>query len=87
MFRCLRRVLHVLKGIVLIGVSIAFIARLLASLVWIGCSLPLFRRLAVWRFRRRLKKSGLEPLAADALTEEYEDGLALFGRRPSREAP
>ena len=87
MVRWLRRIVHVLKGMVLIGVSVAFIVRLLASLVWIACSLPLFRRLAVWRFRRRLKKSGLEPVAADALTDEYDDGLALFGRRPSREAP
>jgi hypothetical protein len=87
MIALVRRIVHTVKSLLLIVVGAVFIARLVGSLLWIGCSLPLVRRMAVWRFYRRLKRSGLESSAVDALTEEYEDGLRLFGRRPFRGTP
>jgi hypothetical protein len=78
-FRCIRRI-----GIV--AVSAFYVARILGSILWLVGSLPLAQRVAQRRFRRRLRRSGLDPDAADALTEEYVDGISLFGRRSQGEA-
>jgi len=66
-------------------ISALLVARVLGSILWIVCSIPVVRRVAVWRFGRRLRRSGLDREAADALIEDYAAGISLFGHRPARE--
>ena len=66
-------------------ISALLIARVLGSILWIVCTVPVVRRVAVWRFGRRLRRSGLDREAADTLIEDYAAGISLFGHRPPRE--
>jgi hypothetical protein len=88
----LRRVLGVvarigrsLRNAMAVLISALLLARVLGSILWIVCSVPVARRVAVWRFGRRLRRSGLDREAADTLVEDYAAGISLFGRRPPRE--
>ncbi len=80
-----RSVLRVVRNTMAVVVSMLFVARLLGSLIWIACSIPFARRTAVWRFRRRLRHSGLDRETVEELTDEYATGITLFGRRSSEE--
>jgi len=83
-FGLVRGLFRTIKGAALVALSIAFVLRLLGSLIWLACSIPFAWRLAVWRFHRRLRRSGLDADAIDALTDEYEGGVRLFGPRVLR---
>ena len=61
-------------------VSALLVARLLGSLVWILCTIPVAQRVAVWRFSRRLRRSGIDRDAAETLIDDYAYGMSLFGR-------
>ncbi len=85
LFRLPGRIFQIVKGTLLVLVSVGFVLRLLGSLAAIGASLPLARRAATWRFRRRLRAIGLDASATLALVDEYRESLRLFGRgRPWR---
>jgi hypothetical protein len=60
-------------------VSALLVGRIVASLLWIVCTFPVVRRFAVWRFGRRLRRSGLSTDVIDALTDSYASGMSLFG--------
>jgi hypothetical protein len=88
----LRRILGVaarvgrsLRNAVAVLISALLVARVLGSILWIVCSIPIVRRVAVWRFGRRLRHSGLDREATDTLIEDYAAGISLFGHRPARE--
>jgi len=88
----LRRILGVaarigcsLRNAMAVLISALLIARVLGSILWIVCTVPVVRRVAVWRFGRRLRRSGLDREAADTLIEDYAAGISLFGHRPPRE--
>ena len=66
-------------------ISALLVARVVGSILWIVCTVPVVRRVAVWRFGRLLRRGGLDREAADTLIEDYAAGISLFGRRPSRE--
>jgi hypothetical protein len=66
-------------------VSAVLIARVLGSILWIVCTVPVVRRIAVWRFGHRLRRSGLDREATDMLVEDYAAGISLFGHRRPRE--
>jgi hypothetical protein len=74
-----------LRNALAVVISALLVARVLGSVLWIVCTVPVVRRVAVWRFARRLRRSGLDREAADTLIADYADGISLFGRRPSRE--
>ncbi len=80
-----KSVVRAVRNTLAVVVSMLFIARLLGSLIWIACSIPFVRRMAVWRFRRRLRLSGLDRETVETLTDEYAAGITLFGHRPSEE--
>ena len=81
------RVGRLLRNTMAVLISSLLVARVLGSILWIVCSIPVVRRVAVWRFGRRLRRSGLDQEAADALIEDYAAGISLFGHRPARETP
>jgi hypothetical protein len=66
-------------------VSILLVGRILGSLLWILCTFPVVRRAAVWRFSRRLRRSGLDEETRDTLIDDYDRGLTLFGCHGSEE--
>ncbi len=76
-----------LRNVMAVLISALLVARVLGSILWIVCSIPIVRRVAVWRFGRRLRRSGLDRQAADTLIEDYAAGISLFGHRPARETP
>jgi len=88
----LRRILGVAAGIgcslrnaMAVLISALLVARVVGSILWIVCTVPVVRRVAVWRFGRRLRRSGLDREATDTLTEDYAAAISLFGHRPPRE--
>jgi hypothetical protein len=85
MFGVVRSIVRAVRNTMAVVVSMLFVARLLGSLIVIGCSIPFVRRLAVWRFRRRLRHSGLDRETVEALTDEYDAGIRIFGHRTSEE--
>jgi len=76
-----------LRNAMAVLISALLVARVLGSILWIVCSIPIVRRVAVWRFGRRLRRSGLDRQAADTLIEDYAAGISLFGHLPARETP
>ena len=74
-----------LRNAMAVLISALLIARVLGSILWIVCTVPVVRRVAVWRFGCRLRRSGLDREAADTLIEDYAAGISLFGHRPPRE--
>jgi hypothetical protein len=76
-----------LRNAMAVLISALLVARVLGSILWIVCSIPIVRRVAVWRFGRRLRRSGLDREATDTLIEDYAAGISLFGHRPARETP
>jgi hypothetical protein len=86
MISVLRAIFRSIRRIGIVAVSAFYVARILGSILWLVGSLPLAQRAAEWRFRRRLRRSGLDSDAAAALTEEYAYGIALFGHRSRGEA-
>jgi hypothetical protein len=62
-------------------VSAFLIARIVGSILWLLCTIPFVQRLAEWHFHARLRRSGLDADAVDALTEEYACGISILGRR------
>jgi hypothetical protein len=76
-----------LRNAMAVLISALLVARVLGSILWIVCSIPIVRRVAVWRFGRRLRRSGLDRQAADTLIEDYAAGISLFGHRPAHETP
>ncbi len=80
-----RSIVRAVRNAMAVVVSMLFVARLLGSLILIGCSIPFVRRVAVWRFRRRLRRSGLDRKTVETLTDEYAVGITLFGHRSSEE--
>lgn len=77
------RVVTLPVAIVSLALCMLLVGKIVGSVVWFLGSLPLARKFAVWRFGRRIRRHGLDPDAADELTEAYGHGLALFG--PSKE--
>lgn len=86
MIGAVRSIFRFFRRVGVVAVSAFYVARILGSILWLIGSLPLAQRAAEWRFRRRLRRRGLAPDAADALTEEYAHGISLFGRRSRGEA-
>jgi len=76
-----------LRNAMAVLISALLVARVLGSILWIVCSIPIVRRVAVWRFGRRLRRSGLDREATDTLIEDYAAGISLFGHHPARETP
>jgi hypothetical protein len=86
MISVLRAIFRSIRRIGIVAVSAFYVARILGSILWLVGSLPLAQRAAEWRFRRRLRRGGLDSDAAAALTEEYANGISLFGHRSRGEA-
>jgi hypothetical protein len=76
-----------LRNAMAVLISALLVARVLGSILWIVCSIPVVRRVAVWRFGRRLRRSGLDREATATLIEDYAAGISLFGHRSARETP
>ncbi len=76
------RVLTLPGAFVSVFVCIGLVARIVGSMLWFVVSLPIARRVAVGRFERRLRRSGLKGEAASELVDAYSRGLNPFGSGP-----
>jgi hypothetical protein len=81
MIGVVRGVFRWVRRIAIVLVSAFYVLHILGSILWLIGSLPLAQRAAEWRFHRRLRRSGLDVDAADALTDEYASGISLFSCR------
>lgn len=83
--RALLTPFRVARNVALGLLSAVLVGRIVGSILWLVCTLPAARRLTVWRFARRLRKSGVDSSAAEELIDGYAEGLRLFGRGRSDE--
>ena len=77
--RALLTPFRIARSVALGLLSALLVGRIVGSILWLVCTLPAARRLAVWRFARRLRKSGVDSGVAEELIDRYDEGLTLFG--------
>lgn len=73
-------------AILSIFAMIFLVIRIVASILWFLGTLPAAHHIAVWRFRGRLRRSGIERDAADEIVACYARGLSIVGRDRTDEA-